>query len=203
MFSGWLAPMVAISWLFLILRVVHEESLGWVNSPSILVGHSYGGSVITWQTGAFRENYSTITHISAFQNGREGAAMKLMKVVLLYIGVFGSGYLLAYLIYAPHHRTPIDQEWHKQFTEDQNHQRVMNYQNALPKVSGTMDPGELTKILDAQLRIEDLVVKSREAENAKWLPFTPIFTGGLGAALGFLAGLFGKSGGGSTTTSAS
>jgi hypothetical protein len=55
MFSGWLAPMVAISWLFLILRVVHEESLGWVNSPSILVGHSYGGSVITWQTGAFRE----------------------------------------------------------------------------------------------------------------------------------------------------
>jgi hypothetical protein len=38
MFSGWLAPMVAISWLFLILRVVHEESLTgdrqfWVTRP--------------------------------------------------------------------------------------------------------------------------------------------------------------------------
>jgi len=38
MFSGWLAPMVAISWLFLILRVVHAESLAgdrqfWVTRP--------------------------------------------------------------------------------------------------------------------------------------------------------------------------
>jgi hypothetical protein len=38
MFSGWLAPMVAISWLFLILRVVHAESLVgdrqfWVTRP--------------------------------------------------------------------------------------------------------------------------------------------------------------------------
>jgi len=38
MFSGWLAPMVAISWLFLILRVVHSESLAgdrqfWVTRP--------------------------------------------------------------------------------------------------------------------------------------------------------------------------
>lgn len=122
------------------------------------------------------------------------------KRVLLYIGLFAAGFLVAWGIYAPHHRSQIDDQWHAQFTEDQNHQRVMEYQNALPKASTAKDAGELSKILDAQLKIEDLIVKSREAENAKWLPFTPIFTGGLGAILGFLTGLWGRKSGGAAAT---
>jgi len=124
---------------------------------------------------------------------------KTVRSIVYFVLVFAAGFSLAYFTYdeLPHHRSKIDDAWHQQFSEDQNHQLVMNYQNALPKVSGAMDPGELTKILDAQLRIEDLVIKSREAEYAKWTPFTPIFTGGLGAILGFLTGLWGKRGSGS------
>ena len=113
-----------------------------------------------------------------------------LKGVLRGIGYFAAGYFLAYLIYVPHGRSPIDTQWHTQFTEDQNHQRVMEYQNALPKSSKGMDTGEVSKLLDAQLKIEDLVVKSREAENAKWLPFTPLLSGVFGAILGFLAALW-------------
>ncbi len=76
----------------------------------------------------------------------------------------------------------------------------MALQSALPKPNTAKDAEDLSKILDAQLRIEDLVVKSREAEYAKWLPFTPLFTGGVGAILGLLAGLLGRRPGRSVET---
>ena len=59
-----------------------------------------------------------------------------------------------------------------------------------PKDAKNVD--ELSKQLDAQLKIEDLIIKSREAEYAKWTPFTPLLTGGVGALLGFLTGLLGR-----------
>ena len=87
-----------------------------------------------------------------------------------------------------------------QFSEDLVHQRIIDLQNALAKPNTAKDAGELSKILDAQLRIEDLVIKSREAEYAKWTPFTPLFTGGVGAILGFLTGLLGRKPGRSVET---
>src|SRR5437660_9020203 len=118
----------------------------------------------------------------------------LYKVVLLCIATFAVGLGVAYFIYdvLPQHRSPTDVEWHKQFGENPDHLRVMEFQNALKNLqaNSAKNPENLSKQLDVQLRIEDLVIKSREAELAKYTPFTPLFSGGVGAVLGLLGGLF-------------
>lgn len=119
-----------------------------------------------------------------------------VRAVLLYIVVlavgFGVGVFVKSELLVP--SNPTDVKWHAEFTEDKNHERVIEFQHALDaiKASDTKDVGELAKQLDAQMRIEDLVIRSREAEYAKWTPFTPLFTGGVGALLGFLTGLLGR-----------
>ena len=115
----------------------------------------------------------------------------LFSTVVFFTG-FGVGVFVKSELLVP--SNPIDIDWHAQFTEDQNHQRIMEFQHSLDtiKASGTKDVGELSRQLDTQVRIEDLVIRSREAEYAKWTPFTPLFTGGAGALLGFLTGLLGR-----------
>jgi hypothetical protein len=126
----------------------------------------------------------------------------LVRAVLLYLLVFGVGFITGYFVKSellvP--RSDSDAHWLEQFSEEKGHDRVLDFQNTLKalEAGGAKSPDELTKQLDAQLRIEDLIIKSREAEYAKWTPFTPLFTGGVGAVLGFLTGLLGKNAGGST-----
>jgi len=128
-----------------------------------------------------------------------------VRAVLLYIVVFATGFGVGIFVQrellVP--SDPIDKKWHDQFNENQNHERVMEFQHDLDTIraSATNDVGELSKRLDAQQHIQDLVIKSREAEYAKWTPFTPLFTGGAGALLGFFTGLLGRKPGASPGTS--
>lgn len=126
-----------------------------------------------------------------------------VKVVLRYIVAiafgFAAGYFVKSELLVP--TGEIDKKWHDQFTEEADHERIINFQNALQKPRAAKDPDELSKQLEAQLKIEDLIIKSREAEYAKWTPFTPLFTGGVGAALGLLTGLLGWKGSGSVQAS--
>ena len=125
-----------------------------------------------------------------------------VRVVLRYFVAIAIGAAVGYFVKSellvP--SSEIDHEWKAQFTEDQGHKRIMDFQDALqaPKEAESVD--ELSKQLDAQLRIEDLIIKSREAEYAKWLPFTPLFTAGVGAILGLLTGRLGRRPGGSVET---
>ena len=104
---------------------------------------------------------------------------------------FGIGYFVKSELLVPSDET--DKTWKVQFTEEAGHGRIIDFQNALQKPKDAKNVDELSKQLDAQLKIEDLIIKSREAEYAKWTPFTPLFTGVVGAVLGgFLTGLLGR-----------
>jgi hypothetical protein len=117
----------------------------------------------------------------------------LFIVVTFAIG-FGLGFLLKNALTQP--RSNIDQEWHQQFGEDVDHQRIMEFQKALRELRAktATDATALSQQLDMQLRIEDLIVKSRAAEYAKFTPFTPLFAGGfsLGGILGVVATIFAR-----------
>jgi hypothetical protein len=110
--------------------------------------------------------------------------------ILVFAVGFGFGYFVKSKLLVPSGET--DKNWKVQFTEEAGHGRIIDFQNALQKPKDAKNLDELSKQLDAQLKIEDLVIKSREAEYAKWTPFTPLFTGGVGALLGFLTGLLGR-----------
>ena len=100
-----------------------------------------------------------------------------------------------YVVPKPPRSTP-DPQWQQLFNEEEDHKRIMAFQDALAKQGGPKDAAELSRQLDAQLRIEDLIVKSREAEYAKYTPFTAVFAAGfslLGGVVGALiTGLFTK-----------
>jgi hypothetical protein len=118
------------------------------------------------------------------------------RQILFIVGTFVIGFGLGFLLKSalPQPRSKIDEEWHQQFSEDMDHQRIMEFQKALQalRAKSAADATELSKQLDMQLQIEDLVVKSREAEYAKFTPFTPLFAGGFGVGgiLGLVAGIF-------------
>lgn len=120
---------------------------------------------------------------------------KLIIVLRYLIAIafgFAAGYFVKAELLVP--ASPNDAEWQTLFMEDADHGRIIAFQNALQKPTNEKTTDELSKQLDAQGKIEDLILKSRQAEYAKWLPFTPLFSGFVGAALGLLAGVFGKSG---------
>ena len=110
--------------------------------------------------------------------------------ILVFAAGLGIGYFVNSELLVPSGET--DKKWKVQFTEEAGHGRIIDFQNALQKPKDAKNVDELSKQLDAQLKIEDLIIKSREAEYAKWTPFTPLFTGGVGALLGFLTGLLGR-----------
>jgi hypothetical protein len=126
----------------------------------------------------------------------------MKRQVLSIMGIFVIGFGFGFLIKGvlPQHRSHIDAEWSKQFSEEMDHQRVLEFQNALQalKANSAKDARELSAQLDVQLRIEDLIIKSREAEYAKFTPFTPLFAGGfsVGGVLGLVAGIFTRQRGG-------
>jgi hypothetical protein len=111
-----------------------------------------------------------------------------VKTVLRYILAIGFGFVAGYFVKSellvPRGNT--DKEWQHQFTEDADHGRIIDFQDALQVPKDAKNTDELSKQLDAQLKIEDLIIKSREADYSKWTPFTPLFTGRVGAGLGFL-----------------
>jgi hypothetical protein len=107
--------------------------------------------------------------------------------------VFAAGYLAGYnvkreLAPLPPFIKAGDDAFNLSFSEEAGHGRVFVFQDALEKMDAK-DLKDLNGKLDAQLKIEDLIIKSREAEYAKYTPFTALFTGGVGALLGFFTGL--------------
>ena len=113
-------------------------------------------------------------------------------IVGTFVVGLGLGSLLTSALSYP--RSKIDREWRQQFSEDLDHQRIMEFQGALQalRARSATDATELSKQLDMQLQIEDLIVKSREAEYAKFTPFTPLFAGGVGGLLGLVTGVFAR-----------
>jgi hypothetical protein len=95
--------------------------------------------------------------------------------ILVFAAGFGIGYFVKSELLVPSGET--DKNWKVQFTEEAGHGRIIHFQNALQKPKDAKDLNELSKQLDAQLKIEDLITKSREAEYAKWIPLTALFTG--------------------------
>jgi hypothetical protein len=107
---------------------------------------------------------------------------RILLVVVLLVGV-----IVGYVVPKP--AKSIADPWLQYFNEEQDHKRIMTLQDALAKQGIAKDPGELARQLDAQLRIEDLIVKSREAEYAKYTPFTTLFAAGLGFVGGIVGAL--------------
>jgi hypothetical protein len=128
---------------------------------------------------------------------KRGAVLKeKIKIVLRYLVAISFGFAVGYFVKSELRvpATDTDNEWQSQFNEEKNHGRILKFQKTMEELqaNGAKNPDDLTEQLDAQLRIEDFVIKSREAEYAKWLPFTPLFAGVLGAVLGLLTGLLGR-----------
>lgn len=116
-----------------------------------------------------------------------------MRGKILYLAIFAAGLGLgAFLEYKlpPAFRTSTDQKWHATFSEDMNHERIMEYQAALTNDGIAMEPDKSSKQLEGQLKIEELLIKTREAKYAKITPFNAtlgaIFIGVLGLITGWL-----------------
>ncbi len=107
-----------------------------------------------------------------------------MKHKILYIAVFAGLGLGVIAVYDLTHRSPTDQKWHRSFNEDKDHERIMQFQDALTEEGIANDPDKLSKQLEAQLHIEDLIIKSREAEYAKITPFSAIIASLVSAFVG-------------------
>lgn len=111
-----------------------------------------------------------------------------MQRWILCIIVFSLGLVVGYLLPKPLRSAP-DERWPQLFNEEEDHKRIMGFEDALARDGSPKDAAELSRQLDAQLRIEDLIVKSREAEYAKYTPFNAVFAGGfslLGGVVGSL-----------------
>ena len=92
-----------------------------------------------------------------------------------------------------------ERAWGNMTNEESTHVKLVTFQRAL---AGPAEPSALERLnrqLDAQLKIEDLIIKSREAQYAKYSPLSSIF-GQLGSLLaplisavvgGFITALFG------------
>ena len=78
-----------------------------------------------------------------------------VKIVLRYILAiafgFGCGYFVKSELLVPSSDT--DKTWMTEFTEDADHQRVIDFQNALQAPKDAKSRDELARQLDAQLRI--------------------------------------------------
>ena len=79
----------------------------------------------------------------------------------------------------------IEADFQEMVTESAFHKQVVKFQHALDEPN-RKDPEKLSKQLEAQLHIKELIIKSREAQQAKYLPFFSIISNVVG---GILAGL--------------
>ena len=100
--------------------------------------------------------------------------------------LFAVGLIVGYVLPRPL-MSPPDRGWQQMFNEEMDHKRIMAFEDALAKEGSPKDAAELSRQLDTQLRIEDLIVKSREAEYAKFTALSWLFT----AIIAFLGGILG------------
>ena len=101
--------------------------------------------------------------------------------------LFAVGLIVGYLVPKPL-GSADDQRWSQLFNEEADHKRILAFEDALAKEGSPKDAAELSRQLDAQLRIEDLIVKSREAGYAKYTALSSLVTAGIG----FLGGIAGS-----------
>lgn len=101
--------------------------------------------------------------------------------------LFAVGLIVGYLVPKPS-GSADDPGWKPSFNEEKDHQRILDFQNALNKEGSPKDAAELSRQLDAQLRIEDLIVKSRDAEYAKVNSLSWLFTPLIGLVGGIVGG---------------
>ena len=121
-----------------------------------------------------------------------------MRVKYSYIVVFTGGLILGALA---QHGLPrlfpsqVEKTWRSQNNEDSDHARILAFQEVLNRQGTPKDLEALRKQIEAQLKIEELIIQSRTAQYATIAPLTT-FTSSVGALvialLGFLAGLLGK-----------
>jgi len=121
-----------------------------------------------------------------------------LRVKYSYIVVFTGGLILGALA---QHGLPrlfpsqVEKTWRSQNNEDSDHARILAFQEVLNRQGTPKDLEALRKQIEAQLKIEELIIQSRTAQYATIAPLTT-FTSSVGALvialLGFLAGLLGK-----------
>jgi hypothetical protein len=122
----------------------------------------------------------------------------ILKVKYSTIAIFAGGLILGALTeYGVPKLFPTETEknWRQEHSEDSSHARILKFQQALNNQGAPKDTESLQKQIDVQLKIEELVVQSREAQYAGLTPFTSISsTVGalLVAILSFAAGFWGK-----------
>jgi hypothetical protein len=121
-----------------------------------------------------------------------------LKVKYPYIVVFTGGLILGALA---QHGLPrlfpsqSEKTWRSQNNEDSDHARILAFQEVLNRQGTPKDLEAFRKQIEAQLKIEELIIQSRAAQYATIAPLTT-FTSSVGALvialLGFVAGLLGK-----------
>lgn len=118
-----------------------------------------------------------------------------MKRTILYIAIFASGLGLGALVQrelTQAQQSRIDKEWQRLFGEEGSHQRIMMFEETLTGGGIAKDLPTLAKQLETQLLVEDLIIKSREAEYAKITPLGAILVPLLSAiAGGIITAVFG------------
>lgn len=128
-----------------------------------------------------------------------------MTVKYSYIAIFAGGLVLGALAqYGLPRAFPSQTEktWRSEHNEDSSHARIMAFQEVMKNQGTPKDTNELTKQIEVQLKIEELVIQSRAAQYANLTPFTSLSSSVgalLIALLGFVAGLIGKKRGAAAT----
>jgi hypothetical protein len=119
-----------------------------------------------------------------------------LKKTIPFIVTFAAGLGLGALTQYELPRPPLteserktEQRWNITYTEEKTHARMLQFQSVLEDEGIANDAETLSKQIDAQRGIEDLIIKYREAEYAKWAPFTGIFGVVLASFLSILATL--------------
>lgn len=127
-----------------------------------------------------------------------GEALKTRtQLILIFAAGLGLGALSHAGLTAPT-KNSTDQSWMNAYNEEKVQKIMLQFQkklDELEKAGTTKDAAELSKQVELQSGILDLISKYREGEFAKYAPFSSIAGVALSALLGFLASkLVGKQG---------
>jgi hypothetical protein len=79
-----------------------------------------------------------------------------------------------------------DKEFDDAIAEGGIHKQVVRFQKALDALPDGKDPETLARQVEAQLNIKEIVLKGREAQSAKLVPFFPIGSSIIGGLIGGL-----------------
>ncbi len=80
----------------------------------------------------------------------------------------------------------IEAKFQEMIKETTFHKQVIRFQDALDDQPTGEDPETLSKQLEAQVNIKEVIIKSREAQQAKYLSYFPIFSSVVGGLIGGL-----------------